>query len=262
MDNFVKRYRRTRPASCLILLLAAGYLWNPVQCHGQTGNRKSSDQAKFERFGHTRGRAPKEWTKFDWPQKREVLFEHYAPTDQELKLIVKAAPAKPLVPAKQSRRLLVFYRCQYPHASIATGNAAIEQLAKTGAFEIELTDDPKKVTKENLARFDALLLNNTTDWDKTIGASGQAAVVGFVKGGKGLIGIHAASDSCKGWREGAEMIGGVFKCHPWLPKGTWAFNSNHPTTRLIELLKVRDFGCGTKFMLIVREPIREIARAS
>ncbi len=189
---------------------------------------ESTAKAKLRMFGHPRGRAPNGWTRFEWPQKRKVLFNYYAPTKDELNLIDEAIPTTLAAPVKQPRKLLVFYRCQYPHTSIATANAAYQRLAKTGAFEITLSDDPADITTENLAQFDALLLNNTTDFDITVGEEGKLAIVNFVKSGKGLIGIHAAADSCKRWLEGKRLLNGIFACHPWLPKGTWAFELEDP----------------------------------
>jgi type 1 glutamine amidotransferase len=50
----------------------------------------------------------------------------------------------------------------------------------------------------------------------------------FVKSGKGLIGIHAASDNFYDWPEGVEMIGGQFAGHPWTGEGTYAVKIDEP----------------------------------
>ncbi|WP_419194910.1 ThuA domain-containing protein [Novipirellula herctigrandis] len=193
---------------------------------------------KLRAEGTPRGRAPSGWPAFNWPEKRDVLFGFYGPSEQEKQFIVEAVPQSPIVKPEHKRKLLVFYRCQYPHASIATANFAYQQLAKaTDAFDIMLTDDPALIRTSNLSQYDALLLNNTTDFDVTVGADGRAAILNFVRSGKGLIGIHAAADSCKGWRDGARLINGIFSCHPWLPTGTWAFqlqSPEHPINQAIE----------------------------
>lgn len=109
---------------------------------------------------------------------------------------------------------MVFYRCQYPHTLIATANYAYEQLAAcSNAFEVTLTEEPGDFTSTVLEDYDAILLNNTTDFDLTIGEEGRAALIAFVDNGGGLVGIHAASDSCKTWPEGARLLNGVFSCH-------------------------------------------------
>ncbi len=189
----------------------------------------SPNENSIRLLGEHRGRAPDGWVKFDWPKKRNVLFDHYGPSETEKQFIVEAAPTSSITTPQGVRKVLVFYRCQYPHTSIATANFAYEQIAKSsGAFEATFSDDPADISPANLAQFDALLLNNTTDFDKTIGESGQKAILEFVRGGKGLIGVHAAADSCKDWIDGARMINGVFQCHPWKPQGTWAFKLTSP----------------------------------
>ncbi|WP_404310437.1 ThuA domain-containing protein [Neorhodopirellula lusitana] len=198
----------------------------------------NSGEPLLRRLGEHRGRAPANWVRFDWPEKREVLFGHYGPTDQEQRFIAEASPKVAFAPAARPRKVLVFYQCQYPHASIATANVAYQQIADTsGAFTVSFSDDPADICLENLQQYDALLLNNTTDFDKTIGEAGQQAILDFVRGGKGLIGVHAAADSCKGWPEGARMINGIFQCHPWKPQGTWAFklsSPEHPINQAID----------------------------
>ncbi len=180
-------------------------------------------------YGSPRSRAPNGWPSFEWKEKREVLFGFYGPTDVETRMVSEAVSTlKSRRPAKK-RKLLVFYRCQYPHASIATGCLAFDQIGlQTGAYEPTLTDDPADINLENLAKYDALLLNNTTNFDVTVGAAGQKAILDYVRGGGGLIGIHAAADSSRGWQEGRRLINGVFWCHPWLPAGTWAFQLESP----------------------------------
>ena len=199
------------------------------------GTTDAADKQKTEiteqvrQFGTPRARAPAKWPGFDWPKKRGILFGQYAPTAEEQQLIEEALPAEATAQPQAARKLLVFYRCQYPHASIATGVFAFDMLGKTtGAFEATLSDDPADFTQKNLAEYDAVLLNNTTSWDKTLDKAGREALLDFVASGNGLIGIHAAADSCKGWRPGQELIGGVFQCHPWTANGTWAFQLESP----------------------------------
>ena len=43
----------------------------------------------------------------------------------------------------------------------------------------------------------------------------KEALLNFVRGGKGIIGIHAATDNFYAWEEGAKMMGGLFCGHPW-----------------------------------------------
>src|SRR6185436_2897727 len=69
------------------------------------------------------------------------------------------------------------------------------------------------ITPENLKQYDALFLDSTTGCflddpgDKAATDARRAALLSFVRGGKGLAGVHAATDSyhsnCSGGRGGA-----------------------------------------------------------
>jgi type 1 glutamine amidotransferase len=43
----------------------------------------------------------------------------------------------------------------------------------------------------------------------------RESLLAFVKGGKGIMGIHAATDSSYQWKEWNEVMGGYFNGHPW-----------------------------------------------
>lgn len=225
---------------CLLYSIAGQALAQQPTGEAAAASDNADTDVDVERFraeGTPHGRPPHGWASLEWPEKRKVLFGPFAPSEIEKQFIRAAVPEQPVVEPEDPRRLLVFYRCQYPHSSIATANYAYEQLAnQTGAFEAVLTDDPQDFRPEVLNRFDAVLLNNTTDYDVTIGQEGREALLAFVREGKGLIGIHAAADSCKSWPEGARLLNGVFAGHPWLPTGTWAFQLHtprHPINRAI-----------------------------
>lgn len=143
--------------------------------------------------------------------------------DKILKALPAAAPAQP----KSARKILVFWRCEgFVHSSIPFGNFALDELGKkTGAFTIDLAGEYDVFNDENLAKYDAVLFNNTTNLDFPE-ESQRKALMDFVAKGKGIAGIHAASDNFKNWPEAAAMIGGVFNGHPWGGGGNWAFEVN------------------------------------
>ena len=205
-----------RPALFVALLTLLGFVAIPVL-------------AQLKQNGSPRGNAPKGWTKFDWAEKKKVLFGLYAPTEEELALIKEAIPKKLTAAPSKKRRILAFYKCNWPHSSIATGLATFRMMAEqTKAYEIDVTDDPAQFTSENLAQYDAVLLNNSVDFETFLTDEQREAFLEFIKSGKGLIGIHAASDACKEWKEGADVIGGVFGSHPWTSRGEWAMKLESP----------------------------------
>lgn len=142
--------------------------------------------------------------------------------------ITKALPEKAPKKTKKDRKILVIWKCQgFYHSVIPTGNKAIELLGeKTGAYKATFTDDLNTITADNLKNYDAIILNNTTKL--TLSDDQKVALMDFVKGGKGIIGIHGATDNFYKWPEGAAMMGGQFGGHPWGAGGTWAVKIDEP----------------------------------
>ncbi|MHC4654030.1 MAG: ThuA domain-containing protein [Planctomycetota bacterium] len=155
-----------------------------------------------------------------------------AVSEQDVQKIEAAMPAKAVAAPKQPRKLLVFNLCKgFKHGSIPHWDKALEIMGKkTGAFEVVVSGDMAMFKAENLKKFDAVCLNNTT----RLGFEGpelRKSLMDFIKGGKGIIGIHAATDNFYKWPEAAKMMGGQFCGHPWGGGGTWAVkidDAEHP----------------------------------
>lgn len=145
---------------------------------------------------------------------------------QMMAALPEAAPATP----KQPRKVLVLATAAgFVHASIPLAARTVEALGqKTGAWNTVISYDPAVISKENLAQYDAIFLASTTG--KFLDASGDPAatearhqaLLDFVRGGKGLAGLHAATDAYHGegpdggaplWPDFIQMIGGYFKFH-------------------------------------------------
>jgi type 1 glutamine amidotransferase len=135
--------------------------------------------------------------------------------------ITAALPEKaPAKPAKPRRMLILTLTKGFRHGSIPLAAKALELLGqKTKAYETVISDDITLLKPESLAKFDAVcsdqctgnLTENLPDADAL-----KASILEFVKSGRGLVGVHAATD-CGGWKfpEFNEMIGGVFAGHPF-----------------------------------------------
>jgi len=77
--------------------------------------------------------------------------------------------------------------------------------------------------------YDAVVFNNTTRLSLT--PAQREALLAFVQAGKGLVGIHAASDSFYTWPEGQALLGGIFNSHPWTADDTSQSSSTIGTHR-------------------------------
>jgi len=178
-----------------------------------------------------------------WAQSPKELRKLSA---EEIEKIEQAMLSRPTVKPAEPRRMLVFWRCEgFFHGSIPVVNEALKIMGKrTGAFEVTVcTDDYSIFTPEKLRQFDAVCLNNTTQlkFDAQQTPDRCEALMAFVKGGKGIVGIHAATDNFYNWPEGMEMMGGKFTGHPWGGGGTWAIKIDEPDHPLMKAFEGKGF---------------------
>jgi uncharacterized protein len=158
--------------------------------------------------------------------------------DKMMAALPDKAPAKPQKP----RQVLVLGRAAgYVHSSIPLAAKTVDALgAKTGAWKTTITYDAADINAKNLEQYDAIVLDSTTGCflddpsDKAATDARRAALLAFIRGGKGIAAIHAASDSYHGsscappppgaaaaprpandplWPEWNTIIGGYFKFH-------------------------------------------------
>ena len=156
----------------------------------------------------------------------------------DISALMAALPDRAYASPKSLRRVLVLGRALgWVHTSIPLAAKMVEYLGdRTGAWMTTITYDAAAITPDNLKQYDAVFLDNTTaEFLTDANDSGatdmrKRALLDFVKSGKGLAGIHAATDcyhtngrptTAGGpptaptgtWREFNEMIGGFFKFH-------------------------------------------------
>jgi type 1 glutamine amidotransferase len=113
--------------------------------------------------------------------------------------VPSSAPARPGAP----RKVLVLARAAgFVHSSIPLAAKTIEALGtKTGAWSTTITYDAADINAQNLKQYDAVFLASTTGAflddprDAEATAARRQALLDFVRSGKGLAGIHAATDS-------------------------------------------------------------------
>jgi hypothetical protein len=163
-----------------------------------------------------------------------LVSDASAQTPEQLEQVRAALPAQARVAPTAARKLLIFNLCKgWEHDAIGIGAAALTMLGDTtGAYTSVVSNDIAVFEPENLKQFDAVCFNNTTgalflpkDLDKLSPEAQQAAreydallkqsLLDFVKSGKGIVGIHAATDTFYEWAEYGEMMGGYFSGHPW-----------------------------------------------
>ena len=59
----------------------------------------------------------------------------------------------------------------------------------------------------------------------------KGAILAFVMGGKGFLGVHSASDTLYDWPDYGRLVGAYFKEHPWTQHATVLVeDQSHPAT--------------------------------
>ena len=121
------------------------------------------------------------------------------------------------VPESQLRLLIL--SGQNNHDWRATTAYLKEMYQASGRFDVDVTEDPASLTSEALADYDVLVDNWSAYPDMTgrqWGAVAEKAVEDFVRSGKGLVILHAATACFSDWPGFQEMAG----C-------TWGDSSGH-----------------------------------
>jgi len=119
-------------------------------------------------------------------------------------------PAKP-------RTVLIYSRTTgFRHQSIPFGIYALTELGKrTGAYKVVATEDPAVFSNSRFMDYDGVIMLNTTGNNTIPKGKARDNFEKFLAQGKGLIGIHAATDCHRDWDNYLEAMGGLFDGHPW-----------------------------------------------
>ncbi|HTK74188.1 MAG TPA: ThuA domain-containing protein [Gemmataceae bacterium] len=161
------------------------------------------------------------------------------PKEADVQKMEAALPDKAYAKPEKARKVLIYGNAQgFVHSSIPLGEVTIEKLGeKTGAWTGTISNDPAAF--DNLKDYDAVVLVSTTghfllpkgpegrnvseeqkkEFEQKVQPDKQAEerrlqnLVDFVKGGKGLAGIHASTDAYYDKDEYGNLIGGRFSGH-------------------------------------------------
>jgi type 1 glutamine amidotransferase len=134
------------------------------------------------------------------------------PCPADVQAMMAALPATaPAKPSRPRKVLVIAATSGFVHSSIPLAARMVEEMGnKTGAWTTTVTYDRADVTAENLKQYDAIFLDSTTgtfldepgsDTDPAAKATTDArrkALMDFIRNGKGIAGIHAATDSYHG----------------------------------------------------------------
>lgn len=122
----------------------------------------------------------------------------------EVNAMVAALPTTPGAKPLRARKVLVFAHTGpggFVHASIPLAAKTVEELGKRGGlWTTTVSYNVNDINANNLKQYDAIFLDSTTgcfldDADPSVTKARRAAFMNFVRSGKGIAAIHAATDS-------------------------------------------------------------------
>ena len=141
------------------------------------------------------------------------------------------SPAAPTSGTAAVRVLMLTATAGFRHDSISTAKQVTSTLASTSDIQVTITDDPASIGAASLADHDVLFFALTSG-ELPFSAEQKAAILGFVSGGKGFVGVHSATDTLYDWPEYGRLVGAYFKEHPWTQQASVIVeNGTHPSTR-------------------------------
>ena len=120
--------------------------------------------------------------------------------------MLAAMPDKAIARPAKPRKVLVLANARgFVHSSIPLAAKMMEAMGtKTGAWTATTTYEASDITAANLKQYDAVFLDSTTGCflddpnDKAATDARRAALLDFIRSGKGIAAIHAATDSYHG----------------------------------------------------------------
>jgi type 1 glutamine amidotransferase len=171
------------------------------------------------------------------------------PSDEEIAKMAAAMPEAPASALKRPWKLLVVGQ-DASHDPVPYCSKALELMGKkTSWFVPVITDDGASFEPEKLAEFDVVVVNSWHGFDPFLGVPKKEfdalpagkkvalkeqetrrrkSLLDFVAGGKGLVGIHAATVGLADWKEYYEMIGGRYIALPYLEAAVKVDDPGHP----------------------------------
>jgi uncharacterized protein len=190
-----------------------------------------------------------------WAVEWTPSFNDKPVKQEQIAQVTEALPSEPIVKPTTARRLLVFSATSgFRHRSIPIGNLALEKMGvSSGAYKATISNDPANFEPAALKQFDAVVLLSPTqdffmpnrkqkgkfsaeDWVALQARHIRLVdnLIDYVEQGGGLVGIHAATDSCYSHKAYGEAMGGYFAGHPWTAGHNVTIVVEDPTHAIIE----------------------------
>ena len=167
------------------------------------------------------------------------------------------------------RLLYVTQSAGFKHDVLPLSVQVLQALGRqSGVFDVTATDESSLVTRETLVRYDAVVFFTTGELPMF--DDQKAALLEFVRSGKGFVGIHSATDTFYDWPEYGALVGAYFDGHPWHQQVTIHVDDGaHPATAALatsfqiadEIYQFRNWSRGDVHVLLSLD-LRSVDRSA
>src|SRR5262245_14708116 len=131
----------------------------------------------------------------------------------------------------QAMVLVVTATAGFHHASIPDAEVALRALgARSPVYDVVVSERAFAVDAAALRRYRAVVFAMTSG-ELPITPAGRAALVSFVRGGGGFVGVHSAADTLYSFPPYGRLVGAYFRDHPYQHGTVRVVGPPHPATR-------------------------------
>ncbi|WP_428848641.1 MULTISPECIES: ThuA domain-containing protein [Shewanella] len=116
------------------------------------------------------------------------------------------------MPKKQFNVFVFSKTAGWHHASILSGVNALQKMSDKHFFNMVWHEEGRYFNDEYLKNVDVVVFLATTG--DVLNDAEQAAFEGYIKQGKGFVGIHSATDTEYDWAWYQQLVGHTFVIHP------------------------------------------------
>jgi uncharacterized protein len=163
---------------------------------------------------------------------------------------------------RPARILYLTHSAGYRHEVIPVSREILKRIGEMSPrFEVAATEDVSVFSRENLGRFGAVMFFTTGELP--MNDAQKRALIDFVRGGGGFLGVHSATDTFYQWPEYGKLIGGYFDQHPWHEAVRIdVADRSDPLVAFLgasislsdEIYQIRDFDAGGSHVLLRLDP--------
>jgi type 1 glutamine amidotransferase len=160
-------------------------------------------------------------------------------------------------PPAARRVLYLTQSAGFKHDVLPLSEKILSDIGQKHGFAVTVSGDASTITAGSLEPYAAVVFYTTGELP--MNDEQKAALMAWIRSGKGFVGVHSATDTFYQWPEYGEMIGGYFDEHPWNTQVTMKVEDHgHASTKHLgrtwtiadEIYQFKNYSRGDKHVLL------------